>query len=302
MKKKIIACGLVASLAISMLAGCGTRQEKVTLSVDEVLTNAVSSLETVDSIQFDAGAKINAQADIEGTDMEIKGSASAEGVATLDDPSTHLLGEVNYEYVNGQSKMSGAHKAEMYGEYDKDSEFFSTYAKIDDGDWNLTTEAVSDPSEEVSELVEELTDTIKEMKDEENFSKLFKINDKVQKVNGKKCYLIYADVDKEVFKDIMKEQSETDAAEMEYFDKLNISYKVYFDKETYYPVKVVLSAEVKAEFEEEGYLIEVKEFEFELNTKVNEGKKVNVPEEVKEAAKDMETDGVTSIFDAIGIY
>ena len=301
MKKRIISFGLVAVMSFAMLSGCGTREEKVTLSRDEVLTKAVESIETVDSIELDAIGKVNGEASIEGQDIKLNGNASAEGVGTINEPSLYMKGKLDYSYEAENSKVSGTHTAEVYGECDKENEMFYRYARLDDGEWNVFDEVIPEFSEDISEMVVDVKEAIKELNENKTMSDLFKLNETVKKVNGKQCYLIYADIDKEVFKNIVKQESEVDAEEMEYFDKLNISYKLYFDKDTYYPVKFVLTAEVKAEFEEEGYLIDLKEFEVEVNTKVNESEPVKVPQEVKDSAKETESDGPTSISDLIGL-
>ncbi|MBQ4069522.1 MAG: hypothetical protein IJC76_09750 [Lachnospiraceae bacterium] len=301
MKKRVISFGLAAVMSFAMLSGCGTREEKVTLSRDELLTKAVESMETIDSIELDVSGKLNGEATIEGQDIKLNGSATAEGVGTVKEPSLHLTGKVDYNYEAGNSKASGEHTAEVYGECDKENELFYTYARLDDRDWNVSEDSMPDFSEDISEMVDDAKEAIKEISEDKTMSDLFKLNETLKKVNGKKCYLIYADIDKEVLKNIVGQESEVDAEEMEYFDKLNISYKIYFDKDTYYPVKFVLSAEIKAEVEEEGYFIDLKECEFEVNAKVNKAEPVKVPQAIKDSAKETELDGSSSLSEVIGL-
>ena len=108
------------------------------------------------------------------------------------------------------------------------------------------------------------------------------------------CYVLTLDVDRDQLielAEIGQEYSEEyDDEEFEQYletfkqlEKFDIVISLYFDKDTYLPVKV--SADIAMKGEVEGTAIDLKKLSFELTFSVNEGVSVEeVPADAKENA------------------
>ena len=280
MKKKIV-YGIIVAMSVAMLGGCGTKKEKVDVTLEEVLSNTAESVVDIESIELDMVGKLDGELEMEGQKMSGKATANLEGVLTTKDPSTHITADVEYKADYNNTSMNGSHKFEIYGEDNQEEGIFYLYGKLDNEEWECETEDLSEFTDSLGEFnPEEIKEGIKKLQDEE-IGKEMKLNDTFETVNGEKCYLIYADINKDNILEMMEEQ---DVEDLKDFEKIDISYKIYLNKETYYPVKMSVDIEVKGESEEEGMYIDIKELSLELNSKINEAKTVEVPSEVKESA------------------
>ena len=306
MKRKL-AYGLVIVMSVAMLGGCGTKKaEKVELSLKEVLANAADSVVSIESLEFDVNGKLDMEAAQEGQDISASGNASLDGVITTKDPSTHMKGEVEYKCSYNNTTLSGTHSAEVYGEDKADEEAFYMYARIDDKDWMSTVEDLSDFTEDLGELdYEGLKEEFDSLVDDEEFNDIFKLKDTVQSANGKDCYMIYAELGKDKLIEIVEENgSSTDVEEIkEAIENLKINYEIYLDKNTYYPVKMVIAINLKVNIEDEDINLDIKELTLEFNSKINEAKTVTVPDEVKENAVSTEDEqleeSVSDVLDTV---
>lgn len=282
MKKKIV-YGLVVVMSVAMLSGCGTREEKVNVTLEDVLSNTIESVVDIESMEFDMTGKLDGAIEMEGEKMSGKATANLEGVVTTKDPSMHITADCEYNANYNNTNMNGTHKFEIYGEDNQEEGLFCLYSKLDNEEWECKKEMLSDFTDSMGEFnPEEIKEAIEELQDEK-YDDFVKLNDTFKTINGKKCYLVYADVDKD---DMLELMEGADVEEFKAFEVFDISYKVYLDKETYYPIKISFDMEIKGKSEEEGVDIDVKELSFELNTKINDTKTVAVPDEVKESASE----------------
>lgn len=289
MKKKIV-CGLAIVMSVAMLGGCGSKKnEKVDLTLNEVLANAVEKIVSVESIEIDAEGKLEGKISQDDKEAEAKGKVSLEGSVTTKDPSVYLSGELEYECQYNNTKLSGSHTAKIYGEDNEEDGMFYLYSQIDDKDWELKKEDISEFEEALGEIdVDSIKEGLEELKNNEQFNKIFKLKDTVQTVDGTDCYLVYAYLDKEDIVSFINEESETDAEEIDALEKVEINFELFFDKETYYPVKFAVNACIKGDLEDEELSIDVKEFSLEIKSDINKAKVVEVPSNVKDEAVEEE--------------
>lgn len=288
MKKKLL-YGLTMVMTVVMLGGCGSKKaEKVELTLGQVLEGVAENVVTIESIEFDAGGKLDAKIEQNGEKVEVNGSASMDAVIKSKDPSLHMQGKLDYKCKYNNTTLSGNHTAEIYGEGNEEEDIFYMYAKLDDEEWKCTEEELSDFTNELGEIdVEEIKEGLKELEKEEEFNKLLKLNDTIQKANDKECYLVYADVDKKLLDELI-ESGEMEFDNIEEIEDVKVKLEIYFEKNTFHPVKIVIDAQLKGN--SENMSVDVKEFKFELNSKINDSKAVKVPEDVKNNAVNEEDD------------
>lgn len=303
MKKKILMYGLVTVLSLSMLSGCGSKKSsekgghKVDKSIKEVAENVVKNVEDIDSMKLGLKGNIDITAENQGIKYSIKGNGELNGVFKIDIPAFNLDGKVSYELNQGANKLSGEYSVEAYGETEGDT--MNNYWKTNITDWECESVDVSEYLESVAEFKEELeefAEKVKELSDkeiEDEFGRYLKLEDTTKAVNGKECYVISADLDINDIKDLDKDLLE-ESEDLE-FDKLDYSYGVCIDTDTYMPVKIYLDIEAHGTNEYAEYTINNMSFEFNFVT--NEGKVESVPNDVKETAE--KNDGSSSILGAM---
>jgi len=315
MKKKL-AYLLVAVLSVSMLAGCGSKgskssssddsskstkkeakSEKVSVGLSEVLENAAEAATGIESVNISATGEAEMVANAQGQDVTATGSFELTGNATKDDPAFDLKGSAKYDVDMGGQNLSGDYSMEAYAEEEDDK--LTVYAQLNDTGWEKSSMEKSEYEEAFAQMESGL-DSVKEALSnisEEDFKEVeeyIKLEDKTKSVNGKECYVLTLDVDRDQLielAEIGQEYSEEyDDEEFEQYletfkqlEKFDIVISLYFDKDTYLPVKV--SADIAMKGEVEGTAIDLKKLSFELTFSVNEGVSVEeVPADAKENA------------------
>ena len=303
MKKKILVYGLVAALSLSMLSGCGSRRSsekgghKVDKSIKEVAENVARNISDVDSMKMGLKGNIDIAIESSGIKYSIKGNGEMNGVFVVDNPAFNLDGKVSYELNQGASKLSGEYSAEAYGE--TDGEIMNVYGKTNISDWECESFDVSEYVGEISEFKDEIgefAEYIKGLSDEEiaaEIGEYVNLEGETKSVNGKECYVISADLDINDIKK-MDEDFVEDEDEME-FDKLDCSYGICIDVDTYMPVKMYIN--ISAHVIEENAEYTINSMGFEFNFISNSGKVKSAPKDAKESAND--SDGPSDIFGSI---
>ena len=236
-------------------------------------------------------------ANAQGQDVTATGSFELTGNATKDDPAFDLKGSAKYDVDMGGQNLSGDYSMEAYAEEEDDK--LTVYAQLNDTGWEKSSMEKSEYEEAFAQMESGL-DSVKEALSnisEEDFKEVeeyIKLEDKTKSVNGKECYVLTLDVDRDQLielAEIGQEYSEEyDDEEFEQYletfkqlEKFDIVISLYFDKDTYLPVKV--SADIAMKGEVEGTAIDLKKLSFELTFSVNEGVSVEeVPADAKENA------------------
>ncbi len=295
MKKKLVSA-LAILMSITILAGCGSKIDekdikkgsKVKLEITELMENAVLAVADIDSIDVKAAGSVELKLEGEATDgkkMSIKGDADMHGKACVSEPAFEGGASISYELKMGNDRISGDHSASAYGETEDD--IMMVYVKIDDDEWKKNSTDVSGFIEVMSSVKESIDNVAKECKniDEEDLKeveKFLKLEDTTKMINGKECYVLSADIDKEKFIELAEFTDDEYDEFIDEVNNINFSYSLSIDKDTYIPVQIVLN--VRIDGEADGTKFDVEKLGMEVNIDTNSVKISDVPDDVKENA------------------
>ena len=234
MKKKL-AYLLIGTLSVSMLAGCGKKenksaskakdsdkkQEAPAITLKDLIKNMNDAAKGYDSlalkleanaegvasagsVEYGLNGSVKGNLDIDLKSFEFSGDGKVKysGNLDIDLKSFEFSGDGKVKYsldLSGNS-ISGDKSAEFYAE--KDGDDLKAYIGMD-GDWTSDTITQDDIQNMLEQYTKALdTDTL-----EENFDKmkdLYTFDSKTEEVNDKDCYVIGLDLNKDQLKDIIK--------------------------------------------------------------------------------------------------
>ena len=299
MKKKL-AYLLIGTLSVSMLAGCGKKenksaskakdsdkkQEAPAITLKDLIKNMNDAAKGYDSLALKLEA--NAEGVASAGSVEYGLNGSVKGNLDIDLKSFEFSGDGKVKYsldLSGNS-ISGDKSAEFYAE--KDGDDLKAYIGMD-GDW--TTEKIT--QDDIQNMLEQYTKALDTDTLEENFDKmkdLYTFDSKTEEVNDKDCYVIGLDLNKDQLKDIIKNVDlPEEAGEVNVDSILNviddsvkdfsIKMKEYIAVDTYYPVKYELTLSGKGQSGETK--VEVDNISVSADIDVNKADVKAVPKEAK---------------------
>lgn len=313
MKKKC-AYFLVAALSVSMLAGCGSKSkgsdnstkkeaksEKVSVGLSDVLANIAEAATGIESVKLEANGEAEVVISMSGQEMTATGSINLASNAVKADPAFDVKGTAEYNLDMGGQNISGDYSVEAYAEEEDDK--MTVYAQTNDTGWEKSSMEKSEfdeAFEQIESAIESMAKSFSELSEDDlkQVEEYVKLEDKTKSVNGKQCYVLTVDVDRDQIIELAEMGQEltdeyTDEEFTEYldtfkkFDKFDITVSLYFDKDTYLPVKV--SMDIAMDGEVQGYTISVKKLSLEVVLGVNDDVSVSpVPEDAKENAVEAE--------------
>lgn len=299
--KKGLALGLVAIMPFSMLSGCGSKKEtktsKVDIELSELLSKAVLSIEDMEQIKVGLNGNVDVSIDMEEINMDAGGKIGFNVIASMDNdsPKFNSDGSLDLELGSGTNKFTTSYNLKSYGET-QDGELYG-YVQYNDEEWIKEKGDISEYLDEIKEMkesIKEVASTIEEVDLSmlEMYEDYIRLESETQTVDGVECYVISANVDKDGLLKLIQEINEEYTAEefeeeLEVVDNFDMELKVFFDKDSYMPVKFIIDLKMALESDDER--IEVNKFNLEITIGVNTFDKIeSVPDNVKESAVDAE--------------
>lgn len=300
--KKNLSYLLVGVLSVSMLVGCGKKEntsskkdkdsdkkqeKKSDITLEDLIKNMNDAAKDYDSIAVKLDA--NAEGSLEQGKNKMALEGSLGGSLDLDLNTFELSGDgkVKYSFDMAGNTMSDDKSVEFYTE--KDGDDLTAYIGMDD-EWE--TETIT--SDDIQELIEQYSSVLDADTLDENFDKMkefYTFDGSIEEVNDKDCYEISLALNK---KDIVKlikdveipsgELADVDINQVismveEVLDDFDITMTEYVEADTYYPVQYKLSISGKGSYQ--GATVNVKDVSFTADIDVNNAKVKTVPSEAK---------------------
>ena len=269
--KRVLSVFLILCIFAGILSGCGSK-EQVTA---ESLMNACSkNLEKVDSMVGDMDMSL---------EMGVKQGSMSMNVEFVLDSSMEVTEEPAAFHMNASMKITGLFdtgEMEIYTVEGEDGKT-TTYTKVSDT-WTKSTEE--------TDTVD--SDQLKNLSKLSDIGKKYKLETKIEQVNGKDVYVLTASVDGKDLNKIMKSLSGVMENGMEGMDldfsdaTFQVTYKIYQDSKFPATINIAMDGAAIKMIEQDGTQVLLNNLTIDMDKLEYNGiKEIKIPEEAADAVE-----------------